>query len=77
MEQTSLQKVRLKKGLSQKKLAEKSGVSVRTIECYEQRSRPIDGARLETLCELSKALGCKIVDILESQELIEKFNATK
>ena len=77
MEQTNLQKARRKKGLSQKKLAELSGISARTIECYEQRARPIDGARLETLCELSNALDCKIVEILESQELIDKFNATK
>jgi transcriptional regulator with XRE-family HTH domain len=77
MEQTNLQKARQKRGLSQKKLAELSGVSVRTVECYEQRARPIDGARLNILCELANALDCKISDILESEELINKYNATK
>lgn len=77
MEQTNLKKARRKKGLSQKELAERSGISTRTIECYEQRARPIDGARLDTLCELSKALDCKIADILESQDLKAKYKATR
>ena len=77
IEETKLQKARMKKGYSQKTLSVVSGVSQRSIQCYEQRTREIDGARLEALCNLSLALDCKIEDIIESTELIEKFRLTK
>ena len=75
--ETNLQKVRVAKGLSQQKLADKSGVTKRMIECYEQRYRNIDGAKFEALCDLSLALECDISDILESKELVEKYNKLK
>ena len=75
--ETKLQKLRVAKGYSQSELAEASGVPKRTIQCYEQETRPIDGARLPYLCDLSIALDCKIEDILESEELIEKFKEVK
>lgn len=74
---TKLQSVRTARGMSQNDLAEKSGISKRTIQCYEQEARPIDGARLSQLCNLSVALGCKIDDILESKELIERYKKVK
>lgn len=76
-EDTKLQTLRLKKGLSQNGLSLKSGVSKRSIECYEQRTRHIDGAKLETLCALCFALDCKIEDIIESKTLIDKFRMCK
>ena len=75
--ETILQKLRVEKGLSQTALAAVTGVSQRTIQCYEQRTRPIDGARLDTLCDISYALGCKIEDILEDKALIEKYRLSK
>ncbi len=75
--ETKLQKLRVKKGFSQGSLAAVSGVPIRTIQCYEQQTRPIDGARLDTLCDISLALGCKIEDILESKTLIDKFRMSK
>lgn len=75
--ESNLQKIRVERGLSQQKLAEVSGVTKRTIETYEQGYRNIDGAKLETLCDLSLALECDISDILESKELIEKYNKLK
>ena len=77
IEETKLQKLRVKKGLSQSSLAAISGVPKRTIQCYEQQTRPIDGARLNSLCDIGLALGCKIEDILESKTLIEKFRLSK
>ena len=77
LEDTKLQKLRVEKGLSQTALAAKSGVTRRAIESYEQRIRPIDSARLDTLCRLCFALDCKIEDILESKELIEKFKLAR
>lgn len=74
---TKLKKLRVRSNLTQSELAKASGISKRTLECYEQGTRQIDGARLETLCDLANALDCKIGDILESDSLIEKHNATK
>lgn len=74
---TKLQEARTKKGYSQKQLSVVSGVSQRSIQCYEQRLRSIDGAHLDTLCALCFALDCKIEDILENTDLIEKFRICK
>ncbi len=76
-ESTKLQAARQKKGYTQKQLAVVTDISVRTIQCYERKARDIDGAGLETLCDLSIALDCKIEDIIESEELIEKFRLAK
>ena len=77
IEETKLQKARMKKGYSQKTLSVITGIPPRTIQCYEQRTRDIDSARLEALCSLCIALDCKIEDIIESEELIEKFKLVK
>lgn len=67
-----LQEKRIAAGLSQSQLAKLSGVPVGVLQHYEQGTRQIDGAKLETLADLAAALGCKISDILESAELAEK-----
>ena len=77
IEDTKLQKIRVDKGLSQLDLAEKSGVTKRAIQGYEQKSRPIEGARLEVLCDLCIALDCDIEDIVDSEKLIEKYTVVK
>lgn len=76
-EKTNLQNLRQKKGLSQSMLSAKSGVKTRAIQGYEQRDRRIEGAKLDTLCRLCFALDCKIDDILDDKELIEKFRLAK
>lgn len=50
---------------SQRLLAEKSGVNLRTLQQYEVRAKDINKAAGETLKSLSKALGCRIEDIIE------------
>lgn len=77
IQDTKLQRLRVKKGLSQSELAALSNVPIRRIQHYEQRVRPIDGARLETLCALCIALDCKIEDILESKETIKLLRMTR
>lgn len=74
---TNLRIVRVRRGLSQNELAVASGVPLKTIQRYEQEPHKIDSARLQTLCGLSEALDCKIVDILDDAELIERFNVVK
>ena len=52
-------------GLSQSELAEISGVSVRTIQQYEQRQKSINRAKAETLLRLARVLCCDMEDLME------------
>ena len=45
-------------GLSQRDLAEISGVPVKTIQQYEQQQKDIRKAAYETVCRLADALHC-------------------
>lgn len=63
--ETNLKRIRKIYGCSQKKLAEMSGVSLRSIQMYEQRNKDINKAQSESLYRLAKALGCKMEDLLE------------
>ena len=63
--QTQLQKMRKAVGYSQKALAEKSGVTLRMIQQYEQRAKDINKATGINLVALAQTLGCKIEDLLE------------
>lgn len=72
-----LSDMRNKAGLSQPKLAEKSGVNVRMIQFYEQGAKDINGAKLKTLAKLAKALDCSIAEILTDESLIEEIKGLK
>ncbi len=62
---TNLKTLRRKAGLSQRELAEQSGVPVRTIQQYEQRQKNINKAQVEYLAALAKVLYCDIADLME------------
>lgn len=62
---TQLQLLRKSIGYSQKTLAEKSGVTLRMIQQYEQRAKDINKAAGVNLVALAQALGCKVEDLLE------------
>jgi transcriptional regulator with XRE-family HTH domain len=51
-------------GLSQSVLARKSGLSVRTLQDYEQGRRDINGIGIKRAAALVAALGCNIEDLL-------------
>ena len=63
--ETNLKKIRVANGISQRELSALSGVSLRSIQMYEQRKNNIDRAEGQTLYKLSIALGCQIEDLLE------------
>lgn len=63
--ETNLKRLRRLAGLSQRELAEKSGISLRTIQQYEQRQKNINKAQIDTLIPLSKALYCDVRELLE------------
>lgn len=63
--ETNLKLRRQKADLSQRELAELSGVPIRTIQQYEQRQKNINKAQAESLVQLSQALYCDVDDLLE------------
>lgn len=63
--ETNLKRIRTAYGCSQRELAEMSGVSLRSIQMYEQRQKDINKAQSDSLYRLAKALGCTMEDLLE------------
>lgn len=62
---SNLKKIRIKKGITQRELSERSGVSLRMVQLYEQRQNDINKAQVKVVLKLAKTLGCDIEDILE------------
>jgi DNA-binding XRE family transcriptional regulator len=62
---TKLKRIRTAYGCTQAELAKQSGVSLRSIQMYEQRNKNINKASADTLLSLSKVLGCTIEDLIE------------
>ena len=68
--ETNLAKFRKNAGLSQRKLAEHSNVSLRSIQLYEQKQLDINSAEAIKLYQISKVLGCNMEDLLEKNKCI-------
>lgn len=62
---TNLKRIRMSYGCTQAELAERSGVSLRSIQMYEQRNKDINKASAETVYRISKVLGCTMEDMIE------------
>jgi len=69
---SKLAELRKKKGLSQNDLIKVSGVSKSAILKYEIGERDINKASGTTLLRIATALNCRIEDLLEGKEEIEK-----
>jgi DNA-binding transcriptional regulator YiaG len=63
--ETNLKRIRTIYGCTQAELSERSRVSLRSIQMYEQRNKDINKASVEALYRISKVLGCTIEDLLE------------
>jgi len=63
---TNLKIIRKRVGLSQKELAEQSGIPIRTIQQYEQSQKNINKASAEYIVSLSKILFCRPDELLEA-----------
>ena len=63
--ETNLKRIRTAYGCSQSELARMSGVSLRSIQMYEQRNKDINKGQSETILKLARSLGCRIEDLLE------------
>ena len=62
---TNLKRIRTAYGCTQAELAKRSGVSLRSIQMYEQHNKDINKASAETVLSLAKVLGCTMEDLLE------------
>ena len=62
---TNLKRIRSAYGCTQAELAKLSGVTLRSIQMYEQRRKDINKASAETLYNIAKVLGCTIEDLIE------------
>lgn len=69
---TKLQSQRKKCGYSQRELAEKSGVNLRTLQQYELGTKDIGKASVQAVASLANALGCRVEDLLETVVITEE-----
>lgn len=60
-----LQVQRKLRGLTQKELSKKSGVSLRSIQQYEQFVKDINKASVINVIALARTLGCHVEDLIE------------
>jgi preprotein translocase subunit SecA len=65
--ETNLARLRRLHGLSQSQLARTSGVGLKSIQAYEQRTNDINRASGQALHRLATALGCPLENLLEFQ----------
>lgn len=63
--ETNLKRIRAIYGLTQAELSKRSGVSLRSIQMYEQRNKNINKASVDTIYNLAKSLGCTMEDLIE------------
>lgn len=63
--QTKLALARKRLKRTQQDLAYESGVSLRSIQMYEQRQRNINEASVTTVRDMARVLHCNIEDLLE------------
>ena len=63
--ETNLKRIRTAYGCTQAELALRSGVSLRSIQMYEQRNKDINKANVETMYRIAKVLGCTVEDLIE------------
>ncbi len=60
----TLKERRIKRGLTQSELAQKTGLSVRLIQKYEQNAQDLNKVYAITIYKLAKALDCAYEDLL-------------
>lgn len=66
--ETNLKLLRHQAGLTQRQLADLSGIPLRTIQQFEQRRKNINKTQAEYLIMLARSLSCEAEDLLERVE---------
>jgi transcriptional regulator with XRE-family HTH domain len=54
-------------GLTQPELAERVGISHRTLQDYEQGRKPLEKAAAITVLTMARILGCSVADLIDPQ----------
>ena len=62
---TKLKQVRRAKEITQKELAEATGISLRTLQHLEQGTRDLNGTAALTVYAIAKALGVEMTELLD------------
>lgn len=62
---TRLARLRKLRGLTQEELSRAAGVSLKSIQAYEQRVNDLGKATAETVLRIAWTLGCSVEDLLE------------
>ena len=65
-----LKQMRKLRGMSQAQLAEKSGISYRTLQYYEQNRLNFNHCKIEKIFAAALALNCDVEDILDDEKAI-------
>ena len=68
MYKSRLKYMREEKGMTQSSLAEKSGVSMRIIQAYEQGYKDINKAQVVKVLQLAEALECDVYEIINDRD---------
>ena len=68
-ETTKLKELRKAKDLTQPQLAEIAGMTIRTLQAYEQNYRPLSGASAIDVYNIAKALGTTIEELIGVESL--------
>lgn len=63
--ESKLKALRLAKGLTQKEVAEKSGMPLRAYQHYEQGTTRLGGMAVDRAVQLAKVLGVTIEELIE------------
>ena len=64
---TNLKQYRIMRGLTQLDLATRTGISLRTLQDYEQGRKDINKAAAITVCKLAEELECNVWELLEEE----------
>lgn len=69
----NLRYMRQHAGMTQKELAEKATINIRTLQNYEQGQNDISKASINKLVKLALALECNIHELLPPRPIFEKY----
>ena len=64
-----LRTMRLRHGLTQNELAGAAGISLRTLQQYEQGTKDVSRAAAVTVLKLAHVLGCEVEDLVDPKQL--------
>lgn len=70
---TKLKQIRVSAGLTQLELSNITGINLRTLQYYEQGSKKIEHAKLETILKLCVALNKEISEIIDDDALLSLY----